>query len=81
MHDRRRTYHPGIDEDARLTTEKMDAAANRDILTNAELTAGRQRLRNRPGVSWYGRLIIVATLSAALFWEILHLLAPVFMAR
>lgn len=78
MHDRRRTHHPGIDDDARLTAEKMDAAANREILTTAELAANRQRLRSRPSVSWYGRVIIVAMLSAALFWEILHLLAPLF---
>lgn len=81
MPNRRQTHRPGFDENAHPTPDEIDEAANRDILTGAELAAEQRRLRIRAGVSWYGRLIIGATLSAALFWQLFHFLAHAFMAR
>lgn len=79
--NRQPTHRPSFEDGTRLTPDEIDAAANRNILTGAELAADRQRPRNRSGVSWHGRFVIVATLSVALFWELFHFLAPAFMAR
>lgn len=82
MQNRQPTFRLGVEVGVSLMPHEVDAAANRDILTSAELAVDQRRSRSRSGgVSWYGRAIIVATLSVAAFWELFHLLVPAFMAR
>lgn len=64
-----------------VVSHDVDASNNRDVLTAPQQIVDQRRLNDRPSVSWYGRIIITATVLGAGAWELLRHVAAMLTAH